>query len=74
MIKDGALNAAPYGFSFSEKEIDDLLSGSATRFFNLKPRNYEPTAGSYTNKPFLNFIVSPIIPGIDQIKGIGGTL
>jgi len=36
LIKDAAVNAAPYGFSFSEKEIDDLLSGSATRFFNLK--------------------------------------
>ena len=36
VIKDAGKNAAAFGLAFSEKEIGDLLYGSATGFFNFK--------------------------------------
>jgi hypothetical protein len=36
LIKDADKNGAAFGFSFADKEINDLMSGSAIRFFNLK--------------------------------------
>jgi len=42
VIKDADKSAAPFGISFSQKEIDDMLCGSAARFYNL----------SHKNKPF----------------------
>lgn len=36
LIKDADRNGAAFGFSFSDKEVNDLLSGSAIRFFDLR--------------------------------------
>jgi len=36
VIKDAGKNAAAFGLAFSDKEIGDLLYGSATGFFNFK--------------------------------------
>ncbi|MGD0856176.1 MAG: amidohydrolase family protein [Dehalococcoidia bacterium] len=39
LIKDADKNGAAFGISFTAKEINDLLSGSAIGFFNLKGAN-----------------------------------
>ncbi len=36
LIRDAGKNAAAFGFSFPDVEINDLLGGSAARFFKLK--------------------------------------
>ncbi|MDD4340410.1 MAG: amidohydrolase family protein [Syntrophales bacterium] len=36
VIKDAGKNGAAFGYAFSEIEINNLLGGSAARFFNLK--------------------------------------